>query len=252
MGFNSGLKGLIDVLWNILNDEWPHCIALVYKRKHRHTERKCTSRTEWEPKPWSQCSSLQKTHTLGAELQWMHGCRNLLITGPFSSNILELCFCYQRDKEALKIDFSDKFWWWSHFFFRCGAATHRGSWPPHSCWGFLDHTQRRTTVGRIPLDKWSARRRDLYLTTHNTQNRQTSMLPVGFEPTISAGERPQTYALDRAAAGTDGEVIMHYRNVKWIAYEVEYVTVGELQLQLSDTPGRTDSPKDSYWNMSFH
>jgi hypothetical protein len=25
---------------------------------------------------------------------------------------------------------------------------------------------------------------------------------VGFEPTISAGERPQTYALDRAAAGT--------------------------------------------------
>ena len=36
---------------------------------------------------------------------------------------------------------------------------------------FLDHTQRRTTVGRTPLDKWSARRRDLYLTTHNTQNR---------------------------------------------------------------------------------
>jgi hypothetical protein len=24
---------------------------------------------------------------------------------------------------------------------------------------------------------------------------------VGFEPTISAGERPQTYALDRAATG---------------------------------------------------
>jgi len=26
---------------------------------------------------------------------------------------------------------------------------------------------------------------------------------VGFEPTISAGERPHTYALDRAATGTD-------------------------------------------------
>ena len=25
---------------------------------------------------------------------------------------------------------------------------------------------------------------------------------VGFEPTISTGERPQTYALDRAASGT--------------------------------------------------
>jgi len=28
------------------------------------------------------------------------------------------------------------------------------------------------------------------------------MHPVGFEPTISAGERPKTYALDRAATGT--------------------------------------------------
>jgi len=28
------------------------------------------------------------------------------------------------------------------------------------------------------------------------------MPPVRFEPTISAGERPQTYALDRAATGT--------------------------------------------------
>ena len=67
---------------------------------------------------------------------------------------------------------------------------------------FLDHTQRRITVGRTPLDEWSARRRDLYLTTHNTHNRQTFMPPVGFEPTISAGERPQTYALDRKATGT--------------------------------------------------
>ena len=28
------------------------------------------------------------------------------------------------------------------------------------------------------------------------------MPPVGFEPTVSAGERPQTYAFDRAATGT--------------------------------------------------
>jgi len=33
---------------------------------------------------------------------------------------------------------------------------------------FLDHTQRRITVGRTPLDEWSARHRDLYLTTHTT------------------------------------------------------------------------------------
>jgi len=28
------------------------------------------------------------------------------------------------------------------------------------------------------------------------------MTPVGFEPTISAGKRPQTYASDRATTGT--------------------------------------------------
>ena len=60
---------------------------------------------------------------------------------------------------------------------------------------------RRTTVGRTPLDEWSARRRDLYLTTHNTHNRQTSMAQVGFEPAIPGSERPQSPALDRAVPG---------------------------------------------------
>jgi hypothetical protein len=67
---------------------------------------------------------------------------------------------------------------------------------------FLGYTQKRTTVGRTPLDEWSARRRELYLSTHNNHNRQISMPPVGFEPRISAGKRQQTYALDRAATGT--------------------------------------------------
>jgi hypothetical protein len=39
---------------------------------------------------------------------------------------------------------------------------------------FLNHTQRRITVGRTPLDEWSSRLWDLYLTTYNTHNRQTS------------------------------------------------------------------------------
>ena len=63
---------------------------------------------------------------------------------------------------------------------------------------FLDHTQRRSTVGRTPLDEWSARRRDLYLTTHDTHNRRISMPLVGFKPTISAGERPAAARLLRS------------------------------------------------------
>jgi len=71
----------------------------------------------------------------------------------------------------------------------------------------VSRSQRRITVGRTPLDEWSARRRDLYLTTHNYHNRQTSTPPVGFEPTISAGERPQTHVLDRAATGTGKKIV---------------------------------------------
>ena len=37
---------------------------------------------------------------------------------------------------------------------------------------------------------------------HNTHNIQTSMPSEGFEPTIPADERPQSYALDRVATGT--------------------------------------------------
>ena len=86
--------------------------------------------------------------------------------------------------------------------FVCGATAPQ--WASASTFlGLLDHTQRRTTVGRTPLYEWSARRRDLYLTTQNTHNRQTSMPPVRFEPTISADEGPQTYALALVATGID-------------------------------------------------
>ena len=67
---------------------------------------------------------------------------------------------------------------------------------------FVDYTKRRTTVGRNPLDEEPARRKDRYLTTHSTHNRQTSMPSVEFEPTTPAGERPQTYALNSGATGT--------------------------------------------------
>jgi len=53
----------------------------------------------------------------------------------------------------------------------------------------FDHIQRRATVGRTPLNEWLVRRRDLYLTTHNTHN--TNIQALG-------GIR--TYDLSRRAA----------------------------------------------------
>jgi hypothetical protein len=67
--------------------------------------------------------------------------------------------------------------------------------------GFTITLFRHTTLSRTPLDEGPARRRDLYLTTHNTHKRQTSMPPVVFEPIILVSERPQTHALDRTATG---------------------------------------------------
>jgi len=58
---------------------------------------------------------------------------------------------------------------------------------------FRDHTQRRTTVGRTPLDEWPARREDLYLTTtHNTHSREASMPPWDSNPQVqqASGRRP--------------------------------------------------------------
>ena len=71
-------------------------------------------------------------------------------------------------------------------------------------------TLRRTTLGRTPLDEWSARRRDLYLTTHITHHTQSSLARAGFEPVIPEGERLQTHALDRAAFGIGRRVYMFW------------------------------------------
>ena len=93
---------------------------------------------------------------------------------------------------------------------------------------FAGHTQHRITVGRTPLDEWSARLSDLYITTHNTHNRQTSMPPVGFEPTTPVAERPQTYALDHSATGI-GWLFIMLTNVTEILCHISWHVKRHLQ-----------------------
>jgi hypothetical protein len=69
-------------------------------------------------------------------------------------------------------------------------------------------TLKHTTLGRTPLEEGSARRRDFYLTTHNTHKTQTSMPPAGFEPTTPGSKRPQTHALDSAATGIGSKFVI--------------------------------------------
>ena len=84
------------------------------------------------------------------------------------------------------------------FFFN-GSTAPWGPRPPH--YRCFTITLRYIILGRTPLDEWSARRRDLCLTTHNNHKRETSMPPAGFETAIPASEGPRTHGLDRAAIG---------------------------------------------------
>jgi hypothetical protein len=59
-----------------------------------------------------------------------------------------------------------------------GATAPSGAWPPHYR-GFVI-TIRHAILGSTPLDEWSARRTDLYLTTHKNHKRQTSIPPSGI------------------------------------------------------------------------
>jgi len=57
----------------------------------------------------------------------------------------------------------------------------------------MNDTHAKThTFGRDPLDDGSARRKDLTLTTHNTHERQKTILPAKYEPTILGSIPSQT------------------------------------------------------------
>jgi len=90
-------------------------------------------------------------------------CRKNVTT--FVSRKFSVTYCYT-------LIFLTQSWNWNdrpfEFFF-CGAAARRGPRPPH-CRGFTI-TLRHTPLRRTPLNEWSARRRDLYLEIHNTQNK---------------------------------------------------------------------------------
>ena len=88
------------------------------------------------------------------------------------------------------------------------------------------------------------------------------MPPVGFEPTISAGELPQTYSLDRSAIGT-GTLLCRYKNsstlgrISWTQNKgitvlrsfCDYSSVVSAQhLKILETPATLNNTKEQYGN----
>ena len=103
------------------------------------------------------------------------------------------------------------FWWWGqwmeifreklHFF--CSATCYLFCFwhdSPPGGQGLPIHEvsisqKRRTTVDRTPLDEWSARRRDLYLTTHvtlTTDKRPCPQWDSNPQSQQASGRRPTT------------------------------------------------------------
>ena len=80
------------------------------------------------------------------------------------------------------------------------------------------HSVGLTTTRRTPLEEGSTRRTDLYLTTHNTHERQMSMSSAGFEPTIPTVDRPQTHIVDLAATNN----YLHWHNTTRLQSEYLY------------------------------
>jgi hypothetical protein len=63
---------------------------------------------------------------------------------------------------------------------------------------------------------WTSDQPDAETSTwqHTTLTRETSMTPAGYEPAISASERPQTHVLEGAATAIGGVIINIIWNVK--------------------------------------
>ena len=56
------------------------------------------------------------------------------------------------------------------------------------------------------------------------------MPPVGFELTITAGERPQTYALDRAVTGTGKYTIQIHETVVAMIASLDLRLCGQIEI----------------------
>jgi hypothetical protein len=88
-------------------------------------------------------------------------------------------------------------YWPPSFSFYYGVTAVFGPRPPHT-WGF-EITHKHTTLLEL---LWTSDQPDAETSTWQHTTLTTDRhpcLPAGFEPTIPASERPQNYALDRAA-----------------------------------------------------
>jgi hypothetical protein len=101
-----------------------------------------------------------------------------------------------------------------------------------------DHTEFPTPHSVAnPLDEWSARSRDRYLTTHNTHKRKVAMPPAEFVPAIPASEEAKRAT--RIGHSLTQVQLFHYENISFdITYDIvaQRVLGFKTKTSISNTP----------------
>ena len=121
---------------------------------------------------------------------WHCMCKWAYLTYPtFIRSIGEIVNDREKPKYEEKMYLSATFFW---------EAQQPPQWAKASSFmRFLDHNDAPQSVGIL----WRGDQLVAEIPARQ-HSQQSSMPPVGFKPTISAGEWPQTYALGCAATGT--------------------------------------------------
>jgi hypothetical protein len=83
-------------------------------------------------------------------------------------------------------------------------------WSPRPRGFLITHNDAPQSVGLL----WTSDQLVAEISTLQHTQQTNFHYPVGLEPTIAVGRRPQTYALDRAATGTGVYLLLHtnYKN----------------------------------------
>jgi hypothetical protein len=112
----------------------------------------------------------------------LHGTTRLRLEA-FSWNLMVFFQKLGKIRVSLKSDTNIGYFTWRHIYIydNCfsGATAPRG--PPH--YRKFTIILRHTTLGRTPLDEWSARRRDLYLPRPRRDSNPQSQQTNGRRPT---------------------------------------------------------------------
>jgi hypothetical protein len=139
-------------------------------RQLRRTAR--TLEAEWSYVLWGSLSAGAKEDKSSTGHVWTAGFHHVKARSRLA-RVLKLVLFTSNNTSASRTFFSNNIIIFS------GSAAQRGLWPPRPRCSLITHNDAPQSVGLL-LDDWSARRRDFYMTTHNTHNRKNIHVPDGI------------------------------------------------------------------------